>query len=183
MAGALFHYKQGPASYTAAGLVLGGQLVVPASGVAGALGTALNTFAVMVCPAGYSTGTTNGFPVGIAGADANTGRLAAPYWNATYGPVDGPSVPGAWSGDGSATNQDQLLDQSILDFQIPVYNNVDINVNYDGACVFGQNLTWSASVAGAVTSYTGTDPKVIVGKCSQPGGIAVAGVARAFIRV
>lgn len=180
MAGALPRFKQGPATYTAGGLILGGQLVVPASGLGGAL-AALNGVGVLVCPAGYSTGTTNGFPLGVAGADANTGMFAS--YNTTYGPIDGPSLPVGWPGDGSLTTQDQLLDSSILGYSVPVYNNVDIPVNYDGACVFGQNITWSATVAGAVTSYTGTDPKVIVGKCTQPGGVTVAGVARAFIRV
>lgn len=174
MAGAVVHYKQGPASYTAAGLILGGQLVVPASGVAGSLGTALNGVGVMVCPAGYSTGNTNGYPVGIAAADANTGQF----------PEGTASFPAGWPGDGSLTSQDELLDISILGYTVGVYNNVDINVNFDGAAVFGQNLTWSASVAGAVTAYaTATDPRLIVGKCTQPGGMSAAGVGRAFIRV
>lgn len=180
MAGALPHYKAGPATYTAAGLILGGQLVIPAYGLSTPLNV-LNGVGVLVCPAAY-TFQSNAAPLGIAGADANTTMFQD--YNAIYGPDSGPSLPGGWPGDGSNANQDQLLDVSILGFSIPVYNNVDIPVNYDGAVFLGQKLTWSASVAGALTGVTASvDPRNIVGYCSQPGGVAAAGVGRAFIRV
>ena len=180
MAGALPHYKQGPASYTAGGLILGGQLVVPAYGLGGAL-AALNGIGVLVCPAAY-TFQSNAAPLGVAGADANTTMFQD--YNATYGPDSGASFPAGWGGDGSLTSQDEVLDISILGFTIPVYNNVDMNVNYDGAVTFGQKLTWSASVAGALTGVSSSvDPRNIVGYCSQPGGVSAAGVGRAFIRV
>lgn len=174
MAGALPHYKTGPATYTAGGLILGGQLVVPASGLSGSL-AALNGVGVLVCPT-----STFQLPLGVAGADANTGMF----------PEGTASLPGVWPGDSPASLQDQLLDNSILGYSVPVWNNVDIPVNYDGsgAVVFGQYLTWSTTTAGAVKGLaTGAgiaDASLIIGRCTQPGGVtAVAQSARAFIRV
>lgn len=172
MAGALPHYKAGPATYTAAGLILGGQLVTAATS------GALNGIGVIV-----HTAAADALTLGVAGADANTTMFQD--YNSVYGPDSGPSLPGGWPGDGSNANQDQLLDVSILGFSIPVYNNVDIPVNYDGTAVsFGALLQNSTTVAGAVMAWSGSTPQNIVGRCTQPGGItAVAQVGRAFIRV
>lgn len=166
MAGALPRLKQGPASYTAGGLILGGQLVCPNSATAGDV-------LIKVMPtAGPPTNTG---PLGIAATDASTGQY----------PEGTPSSPAGWPGDSSNANQDQLLDISILNYTVAVYNQADMYVNYDGTAVnFGEKLTWSSNTAGSVMAYTGTDPKLIVGYCSNPGGVpATAGVYRAFIRV
>lgn len=158
MAGALFHYKQGPASYLVSGLVLGGQLVVPTG----------NT-ATTVTVAGAAAVNC----LGVAGADANNTN-----------PEGTPSLPGGWPGDGSNTGQDQLLETSALNIAVPVYNNVDINVTYAAAANFGQLL--KAAASGQVTPWvdgTDTDPGTIVGRCTNPGGVASGAVGRAFIRV
>jgi hypothetical protein len=177
VAGSLPHYKQGPASYTAGGLILGGQIVYPATGLGGAL-AALNGIGVLVAATGQQVNA-----LGVAGADANNTMFLD--YNATYGPDSGASLPAGWAGDGSSTAQDTVLDVSILGFTIPVYNNVDINVNYDGTAVsFGQLLQTSTTVAGAVMAWSGSNPQAIIGRCTQPGGVtAAAQSARAFIRV
>lgn len=172
MAGALPHIKQGPASYTAGGLVLGGQLVVPASGLSGSL-AGLNGVGVMVAGTG-----ANQLVLGVAASDANTGQY----------PEGTPSFPAGWPGDGSSTAQDELLDISILGYTVAVYNNVDINVTYDGSAnaSFGQYLTWSTSIGGCVRPIAVgsiSDASLIVGRCTQPGGVLASGVGRAFIRV
>lgn len=167
MAGALPHIKQGPASYTAAGLILGGQLVRPAisgdtppAGLAG-VGVVANTNAVAQNI------------VGVAASDANTGQF----------PEGTPSLPGTWPGDGNNANQDQLLDSSILGYTVAVYNNVDINVNYSVSALFGKLLVADAT-AGVKPFTDGTDdPAAIVGRCTQPGGVTAGSVGRAFIRV
>ena len=187
MAGKLFHYKQGPASYTAAGLILGGQLVVPAAGLSGSLAT-LNGNAVMVASSVTTGAGGNGYLViGVAGADANTGMLGVDAsGNVIYPPVSGASLPAGWPGDGNLTTQDQLLDQSILGYTIPVYNHVDINVTYAANASFGTPLKLAAN--GTVTPWvpgTDTDVALIVGKCTAPGGVTVASnpVGRMYVRV
>lgn len=175
MSGALPHYKFGPASYTAAGLILGGQLVTPATS------GSLSGVGVIVQPTA-SAGTALTV-LGVAGADANTGQY----------PEGVASFPTGWPGDGGSGTDNQpgveypdaLLDVSILGYTIPVYNNVDIVVNYDsaGTVNFGQLLMASTSVAGAVTAFTGAVYSAIVGRCSQPGGVTAGSTGRAFIRV
>jgi hypothetical protein len=180
MSGALPHLKAGPATYTAGGLILGGQLVVPASGLTGPL-AALNQVGVLVCPAAYTPGS-NGYPLGIAATDANNSQFSNMDASG-YGPMSGATLPTNWAGiGGSNSTEDQVLDASILGFSVAVYNNVEMRVNFDGACVFGQPITWSATVAGAVTTTSSTDPKVIIGKCTQPGGVTAAGLGLAYIR-
>jgi hypothetical protein len=187
MAGALFHYKSGPASYLAAGQVLGGQLVSAAGTLTGAV-AALSKIGVVPSASGDTT------VLGVAGADANVGQYVYNssgdiVFNATdleYGPQGGPSFPAGWPGDGNLTTQDPLLDQSILGFSVPVYNNVDINVQYAATAQFGELLVAAAN--GAVTPYTsGTSTfDKVVGRCTQPGGVTVSSgtvLGRAFIRV
>lgn len=160
MAGVLPHYKTGPATYNAASLIIGGQLVVPNG--------AAPDPTIKTCPTGQQVNV-----LGVAATDAvNT----APEGTASF--------PGTWPGDGLA-NQDQLLDISIFRPEVAVYNNVDIPVNYDGtAVVFGGLLQTSTTVAGAVMAWSGTNAQAIIGRCTQPGGVpAVAGTYRAFIRV
>lgn len=175
MAGAVLHYKSGPATYTAAALILGGQLVRPAiSGDTPPAG--LTGVGVVVC------GAASFSCVGVAGADGNTSMFS--NYDPLYGPNSGASLPGGWPGDGNLTTQDQLLDQSILGYSIPVYNNVDIFVTYAANAAFGVLLKTAA--AGAVTPWvngTDTDASLIVGRCTQPGGVLANASGRAFIRV
>lgn len=159
MAGALPHYRQGPASYQVAGLILGGQLVMPNG--------ASPDPTVKVAAAAQQTTC-----LGVAGNDANNTN-----------PEGTPSLPVGWPGDGSITTQDQMLESSALLNTVSVYNNVDINVNYDSAVAFGALLQTSTSTAGSVTVWSGTNPQAIIGRCTQPGGVTAAGVGRAFIRV
>lgn len=183
MAGALPHYKTGPATYTAAALILGGQLVRPA--VSGDTPPA-GLVGVGVVPCGaQGTDANANTVVGVAGADGNTTMFLD--YNATYGPDSGASAPGPWPGDGSNANQDQLLDVSILGFSIPVWNNVDIPVLYATSATFGQLLVTGAG--GTVVPYTiagSNEYAYIVGRCTQPGGVTVSAspvLGRAFIRV
>jgi hypothetical protein len=158
MAGALPHYRQGPATYQAAGLILGGQLVTNNSNTAGDV-------TIKVQPTA-SAGTALTV-LGVAGSDANA--------------LTEPIFPGS-AVDPTGT-QDTLLDLGFVKSEVAVYNNVDIVVNYDGAVNFGQLLMASTSVAGAVTAFTGSVYSAVIGRCSQPGGVAAAGTGRAFIRV
>jgi len=160
MAGSLPVFKQGPATYPVSGLVLGGQLVQP---------TGSNATTVQVAATGQQVNV-----LGVAASDANN-------TNPEGTPSGIPAV--GWPGDGSSTTQDQLLETSALRIEVAVYNNVDIMVNYDGAVNFGALLQSSATVAGAVGLWSGSNPQAIVGRCTQPGGVATAGTGRAFIRV
>lgn len=163
MPGALPHYRQGPATYTAGGFILGGQLVSPTA----TSGAGAST--VSVVPTGGPVSGT--YPLGVAGSDANT--LTEPIFPASQDP------------SGEPTGDDSLLDLGFVKSEVAVYNNVDIVVNYDnvGATNFGAKLTWSAATAGSVTVYTGSDPKAVIGFCSQPGGVAASSSGRAFISV
>ena len=73
-----------------------------------------------------------------------------------------------------------LLDVSVLPDYTAVYSGVDIHVTYAAAATFGALLMAAAS--GQVTPFTGTTYSQIVGRCTQPGGVAAgATVARARI--
>lgn len=177
MAGALPHLKQGPATYTAAGLVLGGQLVRPAvSGDSPPAG--LTGIGVVPCGASGTDSHSNTV-LGVAATDSNTGQFSN---YDTYGPESGASIATAsWAGDNSQAGQDQLLDQSILGYSVAVYNNVDINVNYTSNANFGQLLVAGAN--GSVMAWSSQTFDQIVGRCTQPGGVVSGNVGRAFIRV
>jgi hypothetical protein len=74
-----------------------------------------------------------------------------------------------------------LVDISALPDYVAVYNGVDIDVTYEAACNFGQQLM-SAATAGNVKAWDGSTPSTIIGRCTQPGGVlAGATVARARI--
>jgi hypothetical protein len=162
MAGALPRYRQGPASYTAGGYIVGGQLVVPATGLTGALAT-LNGVGIL---ANTTAGASN--VLGVAATDANT----------TNWPEGTPSLP---TGPSQATDDNTLLDMPPFDYQVAVYNNVDINVTYSVAATLGVLLV--ADNAGGVKPRTAETFDQVVGKCTQPGGVAAATAGRAFIRV
>lgn len=77
---------------------------------------------------------------------------------------------------------DPLLDVSALEDYVAVHHGCDIRVTYAAAATFGALLKSAAS--GQVTPWvSGTDAAgLIVGRCTQPGGIAAgATVGRARI--
>ncbi len=77
-----------------------------------------------------------------------------------------------------------LLDISVVPDYTAVFHGVDIRVTYAAAATFGQLL--KAAASGQVTPWvSGTDtlPATIVGRCTQPGGVAsgsTPGRARIF---
>lgn len=76
-----------------------------------------------------------------------------------------------------------IVDASFLDDYVAVHHGCDINVTYAAAATFGQLLKSAAS--GQVTPWvdgTDTHPAYIIGRCTQPGGVAAGStVARARI--
>jgi len=76
-----------------------------------------------------------------------------------------------------------LTDISVLPDYVPVYHGVDMHVTYAAAAVFGVLLKVAA--LGQVTPWVSgvdTNAALIVGRCTQPGGVAAgATVARARI--
>lgn len=75
---------------------------------------------------------------------------------------------------------DPIVDVSVLPDYVSVYHGVDIPVTYAASCTFGALLMAAAS--GQVTPFTGSTYSQIVGRCTQPGGVAAgATVARARI--
>jgi len=74
-----------------------------------------------------------------------------------------------------------IVDVSVLPDYTAVYcGGVDIHVTYAAAATFGALLMAAAN--GQVTPFTGTTYTQIVGRCTQPGGVAAgATVARARI--
>ena len=166
MTAVLPHYKTGPANYQAAGLIFGGQFVVPNTITAGT-----TDLTVAVAPGGESaaaTGVTN--VLGVAGADANVISTQTGAAN-SYG--------------------EPAIDISVLGDYVPVwYGGVDIWVWYGGPAAAGELLvigtgTSGHTVAGCVTGIAGTPfftstaitsftPNTIVGRCTHPGGVSSA---------
>lgn len=178
MAGALPHYKLGPASYVAGKPILGGTLVRAAGTSETGLSASAPSNATVVP---NDSTTTPGTLLGVAVSDAGVGQY----------PEGAVVSSGAWSGNvvaggtGGLGGTDTNLDVSGLGYTVAVANNVDIKVRYETTAKFGDRLWPSAN--GGVTNTVGTGPAI--GYCSQPGGVtgspsASAPVsARAFIRV
>jgi hypothetical protein len=168
MTAVLPHYKTGPANYQAAGLIYGGQFVVPNTITAGT-----TDLTVAVAPGGESaaaTGVTN--VLGVCGSDAN--------------------VITTQTGAANAYGQ-PLIDISVLgDYVSVYYGGVDIWCWYGGAAAPGDLLvigtgTSGHTVAGGVTgisspstpfftstAITSFTPATIVGRCTHPGGVSSA---------
>ena len=166
MTAVLPHYTRGPWNYQAAGLIYGGQFVVPNTITAGT-----TDLTVAVAPGGESaaaTGVTN--VLGVAGADAN--------------------VISTQTGAANAYGQ-PLIDISVLTDYVPVYSGGwDIWAWYGGPAAPGELLvigtgTTGHVVAGCVTGIAGTPfftstaitsftPNTIVGRCTHPGGVSSA---------
>jgi hypothetical protein len=76
-----------------------------------------------------------------------------------------------------------VVDVSVLPDYVNVYTGVDTHVTYAATATFGQLL--KAAASGQVTPWvdgTDTHPAYIIGRCTQPGGVAAgATVARARI--
>jgi hypothetical protein len=167
MTAVLPHYTRGPANYQAAGLIYGGQFVVPDTRTAGT-----TDLTVAVAPGGETaaaTGVTN--VLGIAGADAN--------------------VISTQTGAANSYGQ-PAIDISVLTDYVAVYSGGwDIWCWYGGPAGPGELLvvgtgTSGNTVAGcavgiatgtpyfgstAITSFT---PNTIVARCTHPGGVSSA---------
>lgn len=141
MSAVLPHYKQGPINKQVSTLVIGGMLVCPTT-----IGSSTD---LTVAPCSSANAR---YCLGVAGKDANVISVQT----------------------GAANSYGQpAIDISVLDDYTSVYyGGVDIWVWYQGAVSEGDLLTVSATTAGTViTNGTGTDPKVIVGRCTNPGGV------------
>lgn len=167
MSASLPHYKAGPASYQAAGLIFGGQFVVPNTLTAGT-----TDLTVAVAPGSITaaaTGVTN--VLGVALVDANVISTQTGAANA-YG--------------------EPLIDLSVLgDYCSVAYGGIDTWVWYAGPAKPGEVLvvgsgTNGGASAGAVTgagtgatAYFGgssttitAGPGNIVARCTHPGGVS-----------
>jgi hypothetical protein len=88
---------------------------------------------------------------------------------------DAQPVPNQASATDSLAGGAPLLDISVVGDYVAVYHGVDIAVTYAATAAFGQLL--KSAAAGQVTPWvSGTDtlPATIVGRCTQPGGVASA---------
>lgn len=110
--------------------------------------------------------------------DSTTGRVKPATAGAT-------TVLGVALEDGAPVASQTALNYSIARPEIAVaYAPIDIRVTYAAAAAFGQKL--KAAASGAVTPWvTGTDtaPEQIVGICTEPAGVASAGVGRMRLTV
>lgn len=100
--------------------------------------------------------------------------------------TDAAPIPDQSSGTDSLAGGAPLVDISVLPDYVPVYNEGEFVLTYAADCSFGQLLKSAAS--GAITPWvhgTDTDVSIIVGRCTQPGGVTVASNAlgRAWIDV
>lgn len=142
MSAVLPHYKQGPASYQVAGLIYGGQLVANNNQTAGS-----TDFTVRVA----TNGTDMTQVLGVAGGDANVITAQAGTPN-TYG--------------------QPLIDISVLGDYVSVhYGGVDIWVWYSAQTNPGALLMLGNTV-GCVAPFSGTTYSQILGRCTNPGGVA-----------
>jgi|SRR5216684_4462469 len=151
MPGVLPVLRQGPATYQVFSAVTGGQVVVPHE--------AAGVFTDQTIIPNVTVNAIN--VLGVAANDA------APYVDQTgLNPVVISQQPD----------------------RVAVYYGVDITVAYAAACDFG--ICVSASAASGVQAYVRQgaaysqfvgDPVYIIGRCSEPGGVAAAGNARARI--
>jgi hypothetical protein len=128
-------------------LVIGGMMVCPTT-----IGSASD---LTVAPCSSANAR---YCLGLAGKDANVISVQTGAAN-TYG--------------------QPAIDISVMDDYTAVYyGGVDIWAWYQGAVSEGDLLTISATTPGTlVTNGTGTDPKVIVGRCTHPGGVAAGMLA------
>jgi len=142
MSAVLPHYKQGPMNKQVSTLVIGGMIVGPT--------TPGSSTDLTVAPT--STGTNAPYYLGVAGKDANTIAVQTGAANAYGQPA---------------------IDISVLDDYTSVYYGmVDIWVWYNGIVPEGMALIISTTTPGTVvTGSAVTDPKLIVGKCTYPGGV------------
>jgi len=149
MTAVLPHYRQGPANYQVSTLVIGGQLVCPTTLTAG-------TTDLTVKPATNATPAEAGAVLGVAGKDANVLATQLGTVN-VYGQTG--------------------IDISVLDDFTSVYfGGVDIFVWYSAACTQGSLLIVSGTngtvgPAPVSASWALTTPPLIVGRCTQPGGV------------
>lgn len=153
MTAVLPHYKQGAANYQVSTLVFGGMVVQPTTLTAG-------TADLTVKPAVAAAAGTVVNVLGVAGKDANViaAQTGAPN---TYG--------------------QPLIDIALLDdFTSVYYGGIDIPVWYSNtaAVLPGALLMVDTTTNGTVTPFSGTTYSGIIGRCTQPGGIALASMTQ-----
>ena len=147
MTGVLPHYKSGPASKQVAGLIFGGQFVMPNTQ---AYGT--TDFTVKLATA--TSPALCEYVLGCAGNDANTVTTQ--------------------TGAANSYGQPQI-DISVLTDYIPVYyGDVDIYVWYSGAVVEGTKLIIGSVAGTVITAGVGPAADQVVGMCTHPGGVSAA---------
>lgn len=151
MSAVLPHYKQGPINKQVSTLVIGGMIVGPT--------TPGSSTDLTVRPCPTTPASTVMLYLGVAGKDANVISVQT----------------------GAANSYGQpAIDISVLDDYTSVYyGGVDIWVWYSAAVSEGALLT-VANTAGTVGPWTqqgasyaqaAGDPGLIVGKCTNPGGV------------
>ena len=175
-------YPVDPSDLAGGVAIIGAQLVEasPTSGY---------TTAVRIARAGSST------CLGVAMQDA--GQYGVPGTQAAFlPPANEPvnsSYPAILGGSGGL-NDNVYLDESGLLGNVSVGHYGEIFVYFTASVAFGQPLTVTAAasgnglltVGGCVGPYSGTDPKVMVGRCTTPGGVTFSSapvLGRAFIAV
>jgi hypothetical protein len=158
MTAVLPRYRQGPANFQVSTLIFGGQFVVNTTVTAG-------TTDLTVMPATNGDTVRSAAVLGVAGNDANViaSQTGAPN---TYG--------------------QPLIDISVLPDYVDVYyGGVDIPVWYSAACTPGTLLVISGTngqvgPAPVSASWALTTPPLIVGRCTNPGGVAAGQLTQAI---
>jgi hypothetical protein len=150
MAGTLPWYKTGPMNKQVATLIFGGQLVMP------------NTLTAGTTDLTVKVATANSVNVlGVAGNDGNAIPVQTGAPN-TYG-------------------QPQIDISLLTDYISVYYGGIDIYVWYSGQVIEGGMLV--AGTTGSVVAFTeqgggyvqaAGDAAMLVGRCTQPGGVASA---------
>ena len=146
-------YKQGPIQLQAATLIFGGQLVAPNTLTAG-------TTDLTVKPATNATVPQQAACLGVAGNDAN--------------------VLATQTGAANTYGQPQIDISVLPDYVSIYYGGIDIWVWYSAACTQGQLLMISNTNGcvgpfaeqGAAYAQASGDAAFIVGRCTNPGGVA-----------
>jgi hypothetical protein len=160
MTGVLPHYKSGPANKQVAGLIFGGQFVMPNT-----QGYATTDLTVKLATA--TSPALCQYAIGVAGNDAN--------------------VVSTQTGAANAYGQPAIDISVLTDYVAVYYGGVDIACWYSGQAYEGQLLEISnagANYAGTVVAWAGPqgssfsqyigDPGSIVARCTQPGGVSSA---------
>jgi hypothetical protein len=177
-------YPVDPTDLTSGVAIIGAQLVEASVNSGFTTGVRIARAASNVC-VGVALQDAGQF--GVPGAQSAFLPPANEPVNASYPPILG--------GTGGI-NDNVYADFSGLLGNVSVLLNGEVFVYYTANTAFGTPLAVTAAsgsgsallnLGGCVAGYASTDPKVIVGKCTNPGGVVASASApvlgRAFIRV